>query len=242
MAVWASRACSAASCLQRTTPFGFALSGTRMLGSIVGVTATMHPHTWWLGSHCVDGFPPQDGTYVRRDAHELLVRECRVPARWRVGRDPPHEARPSRGGRPVTPEALLQTLAPERAAELGRVRRVITRHLPRGYEEVVQGRMIVYQVPLAQYPDTYNGQPLWLAALAAPKSYLTLHLMPAYGDAALLKRLTDAFHTKGKKLDIGKACIRFKKADDLELDAIGTAVAGMPMHRWIAIARGARRR
>jgi hypothetical protein len=144
--------------------------------------------------------------------------------------------------KPASPEALLATLPSDRAAELARVREVIREHLPAGYEEVVQRDMIVYQVPKARYPDTYNGHPLWYAALAAPKSYLTLHLMPVYSSPALLQKLEAGFRAAGKRLDIGKACIHFRKADDLALDAIAMIVAALPVDDWVALARAARQR
>jgi len=65
----------------------------------------------------------------------------------------------------------------DRARELARVRAVVKRHLPRGYKEAKRGRMLVWEVPLSVYPDTYNGHALWYAALAEQKNYLTLHLM-----------------------------------------------------------------
>ena len=143
---------------------------------------------------------------------------------------------------PRTVASFLATLPPARATELSRVRDVILQYLPPGYEEVVQKDMLVYQVPLGDYPDTYNGQPLWYAALAAPKSYLTLHLMTVYGSPTLAKQVEDGFRAAGKKLNIGKACIRFQTADDLALDVIGRAVAAVPMDRWVDIAKAAKRR
>jgi hypothetical protein len=139
------------------------------------------------------------------------------------------------------PEFLAQ-LAPDRRQEVEHVRAEIRRRLPTGYEEAISGKMLVYQVPLGKYSDTYNGHPLWYVALASQKSYLSLHLMPVYGDSALAARLADGFKTAGKKLDMGKACIRFKTASDLALDTIGEIVASIPMDRWIKIAQAARRR
>ena len=101
--------------------------------------------------------------------------------------------------------------------------------------------VIAYQVPLAVYPDTYNGQPLWLAALGAPKTTLTLHLMPVYFNPVLLRRLQDGFLAAGKRLDIGKACIHFKRADDLALECIADIVRELPMAKWVEIARSARK-
>lgn len=113
--------------------------------------------------------------------------------------------------------------------------------MPSGYEEVISKNMLVYQVPRERYPDTYNGQPLWYAALASQKSYLSLHLMPIYASPVLQKQLTDGFREAGKKLDMGKACIRFQRADDLALDVIEDIVAKIQVDRWIEIARSARR-
>ena len=141
-----------------------------------------------------------------------------------------------------TVTAFLSRLPTSRRKEVERVRTVIQRHLPAGYEEAISKNMLVYQVPLARYGETYNGQPLWYVALASEKSYLSLHLMSIYGDAAQAQRLKDGFRAAGKKLDMGKACIHFKSADDLPLDVIGAAVASMPVDWWIDIARAARRR
>ena len=144
--------------------------------------------------------------------------------------------------KPATVAGFLATIPPERRKELSRVRRVIREHLPSGYKEGLRGRIIAYEVPLARYPDTYNGQPLWYAALGAPKSYLTLHLMPAYGSPGVLQQLKDGFRAAGKKLDIGKACIHFQTADDLALDVIGAIIARFPVARWVELATWARRR
>jgi uncharacterized protein YdhG (YjbR/CyaY superfamily) len=139
-------------------------------------------------------------------------------------------------------EAYLATMPPERREEIERVRRVVKENLPAGYEEGMGFGMICYTVPLGLYRDTYNKQPLMYAALASQKNYLSLYLMPVYPDNALEKRLRDAFAASGKKLDMGKSCIRFKRADDLPLDAIGDIVAAVPMDRWIEIAKSVRRR
>ena len=129
--------------------------------------------------------------------------------------------------------ALLAKLPPERRREMARVRALIRKRLPRGYEEVVVKGMLVYQVPLAVYPDTYNKQPLWYVALASEKSYLSLHLMAAYGDTGTLTDLQAAFRAAGKKLDMGKSCIRFQRADDLPLEAIGQLISRWPLEQYI---------
>jgi hypothetical protein len=139
-----------------------------------------------------------------------------------------------------TVSTFLASLPASRRHDVERVRQIIRTHLPEGYEEVVSKNMLVFQVPLARYADTYNGHPLWYVALASEKSYLSLHLMPVYRNAPLAQRLQEGFHAAGKKLDMGKACIHFKTADDLALDTIGEIVAAIPMATWIDVARSAR--
>jgi hypothetical protein len=137
---------------------------------------------------------------------------------------------------------FLAQLPGDRRPEAERVRQLIRDHLPEGYQEVVSKNMLVYQVPFERYSDTYNGQPLWYVALSNAKAYLSLHLMGVYGDREQAKRLENGFRSEGKKLDMGKACVRFKSADELPLGVIGDLIAGVSVDRWVEIAQAARRR
>jgi len=128
----------------------------------------------------------------------------------------------------------LAELPAERRAVITEVRKVIRRNLPKGYREVMNWGMITYELPLERFPDTYNGQPLCYAALAAQKNYNALYLMTCYGDKRLEQELRDAFKKAGKKLDMGKSCLRFKSADQLPLDAIGRIIAAVPPDKYIA--------
>jgi hypothetical protein len=143
---------------------------------------------------------------------------------------------------PATVEEYLNGLPDERRREVERVRDVVREHLPDGYVEGISSGMLTYTVPLSVYPDTYNKQALWYAAIASMKNYLTLHLMPVYGSPALERKLRDGFAAEGKKLEMGKACINFRRADDLALDTIGEIVGSVPMERWVEVARAARRK
>jgi len=137
---------------------------------------------------------------------------------------------------------FLSQLPPDRRAEVKRVRALIRKNLPAGYEEVITKNMLVYQVPLRDYDETYNGKPLWYIALASEKSYLSLHLMSIYGDRAQAQQLEDGFRLAGKKLDMGKSCIHFRTADDLPQETIARVVSSMPMKRWVAIVKAAKTR
>lgn len=140
-----------------------------------------------------------------------------------------------------TVEQYLQELPEERRAVVSAVRDVVLRSLPPGYREGMSFGMIGYVIPLEDYPDTYNRQPLAFAALAAQKNYYALYLNCVYQDAARDAWLREEFARAGKKLDMGKSCIRFKKLDDLPLDAIAKAIAGTPPADFIAQYEQARR-
>lgn len=141
-----------------------------------------------------------------------------------------------------TVEEYLGELPEDRHAAISAVRDAIVRNLPEGYAETMSWGMITYEVPLARYPKTYNGQPLGVAALAAQKNYNALYLTCVYGSPERERELREAFAAAGKKLDMGKSCIRFRSADDLPLDAIGRLIAATPPDAFIAQYEAARQR
>lgn len=142
----------------------------------------------------------------------------------------------------ATVEEYLEELPAERRAVVSGVREVILRHLPEGYREAMNWGMICYEIPLERYPETYNGQPLGYAALAAQKNAYSLHLMCAYPDSEQERLLRDGFASAGLKLDMGKSCVRFRKLEDLPLEVIGRAVASTGPAQLIALHEAARRR
>lgn len=135
---------------------------------------------------------------------------------------------------------FLAGLEPAQAAEVAFVRDLVNRALPQGYVESFAYGMIAWSIPLAVYPDTYNKQPLGLAALGARKAGLTLHLFGAYASPVLRKRLEEGFAAAGKKLDMGKGCVRFKTRDDLPADVIAEVIGAMTPADYIAVYEAAR--
>jgi hypothetical protein len=105
--------------------------------------------------------------------------------------------------------------------------------------------MISWVVPLARFPNTYNGQPLGVLALAAQKNYLSLYLLGLYGDSRHRRWFESAYRATGKRLDMGKSCLRFRSPDDLPLDVVGQAIGRVGVDALIAMheaAHGGRRR
>jgi len=134
----------------------------------------------------------------------------------------------------TTVEEYLGELPEDRRAVVTALRRLVRQHLPKGFRETVSFGMIAYGVPLERYPDTYNGQPLCNVAIAAQKNYYSLYLMGVYQDAAQEAALKDAFKATGKKLDMGKSCLRFRSLDDLPMEAIGRVIAATSVDDFIA--------
>ena len=136
----------------------------------------------------------------------------------------------------------IASLPQEQADAIAGVRKVIRANLPKGFEESMSTTGITYSIPLSRYPKTYNKQPLMYAAVAAQKNYCALYLMSAYGHDAHAKALRDGFKAAGKKLDMGKSCIRFNSADDLELEVIGRLIGSITPEKWIEIYEASRKR
>jgi hypothetical protein len=117
---------------------------------------------------------------------------------------------------------------------------VIVRNLPHGYCEGIAWGMITYAIPLERYPDTYNGQPLCYAALAAQTQYCSLYLMGAYADPRQAAALRAAFARAKKPLDMGKSCLRFRSAIDLPLEDVARLIAAVSPEAFIAQHEAAR--
>ena len=142
----------------------------------------------------------------------------------------------------ATVEEYLASLPEDRRDALEAVRAVVLEHLPDGYEENMQFGMIAWVVPLSRYPDTYNKQPLALASLASQKRHLALYLNNVYSEKTTREWFTSAYAASGKRLDMGKSCVRFKRLDDLPLDVIGQAIARTSVDDFLALYEAARRK
>jgi len=132
-----------------------------------------------------------------------------------------------------TVDQYLAELPDARRADVEIVRDMVLGNLPEGYVETMRWGMITYEVPLDTYPDTYNGQPLMFAALAAQKHHLALYLT----NVAFVPGGEDRFKARyletGKKLDMGRSCLRFKNADDLAIDLVAETIRSTSLDDFI---------
>ena len=134
----------------------------------------------------------------------------------------------------TTVAQYLAELPADRRATIAAVRQTILANLPVGYEEAINWGMITYQVPLERHPDTYNGQPLAYVALASQKNHMAVYLTGIYADDETRQAFEAAYRATGKRYDVGKSCVRFRKLEDLPLALIGDGVARFSVDEFIA--------
>jgi len=132
-----------------------------------------------------------------------------------------------------TVEEYLGSLPDDRRDAVDEVRQVILSNLLAGFEESMNWGMIAYQVPLEVVADTYNGQPLMYAALASQKQHMAVYLTAIYADEGDADAFKADYIATGKKLDMGKSCVRFERVEDLPLELIGTTIAATSMAEFI---------
>ncbi len=136
----------------------------------------------------------------------------------------------------TTVAKYLAELPEDRRKAIKAVRDTIVKNLPKGYKECVAYGAIGYVVPHSVYPAGYHcdpKQPLPFAGLASQKNYMTINLMCIYNDPEHEDWFRNAWLASGKKLNMGKSCVRFKKLEDVPLKVVGDAIRKVPVKKFI---------
>ncbi|HEU4418515.1 MAG TPA: DUF1801 domain-containing protein, partial [Planctomycetota bacterium] len=140
----------------------------------------------------------------------------------------------------TTVAEYLASLPADRREAITAVREVILKNLDKDYEETMQYGMISYAVSAGAFPADFPydpKHPLPFAALASQKEYMSVYLMGVYSDDG--NEHADWFRKSwakaGKKLDMGKACVRFTRLEDVALDVLGEAIRRIPAKRYVEI-------
>ncbi len=138
--------------------------------------------------------------------------------------------------KPSTVAEYLAALPDDRRQAIEAIRKVVRRNLPKGYAEGIQYGVIGYFVPHSVYPAGYHcdpKQPLPLLSIASQKNHMAVYLCSLYMNPMDDAWFRKAWTTAGKKLDMGKGCVRFKKLEDVPLDVLGAVVARVPVNKFI---------
>lgn len=137
----------------------------------------------------------------------------------------------------TTVAQYLDELPPDRREALEAVRATILANMDPQLEEGMQYGMIGYYVPHRVFPQGYHcdhKQPLPYAALASQKQYMSIYLMTSYMTGTEAEWLRSAWERTGRKLDMGKSCIRFKRLEDVPLEVLGEAIRRVPVADHLA--------
>ena len=130
-------------------------------------------------------------------------------------------------------EQYLAELEPGRAEAVSSLRELCLEHLPSGLEETMNWGMISYQVPFSVVEKTYNNQPLLFAAIASQKQYISLYLMSIYAFDRAREQFEMDWRASGKKLNVGKSCIRFSNLESVPLDVITRALGQVTVEEYV---------
>ena len=141
-----------------------------------------------------------------------------------------------------TVQEYLDSLPEDRKKQISDTRDVILKNLDKGFQEVMNWGMICYEIPLEVFPDTYNKKPLLYAALASQKNHMAVYMSGIYMDENLLKKFTENYKASGKKLNMGKSCVRFTKIENLPLDVIGNAIASYTAESFLDFYKESRKK
>ena len=136
-----------------------------------------------------------------------------------------------------TVQEYLAKLPEDRREALEAVRQTILKNLDAGFEEGIQYGMIGYYVPHEVYPDGYHTdpkQPLPFASLASQKNHMSIYLFCIYTSDDAEQRFVEEWKKTGKKLDMGKSCVRFKRLEDVPLKVLGRAIKRAKLKKFIA--------
>lgn len=138
-----------------------------------------------------------------------------------------------------TPDDYMRELPLDRKEPMEKLRTVLKKHIPKGFEETMQYGMISYVVPHSLYPGGYHCKPtdaLPFVSIASQKNSINLYHIWLYDDEALLAWFASEYpkHTKSK-LDMGKSCIRWKKPEHIPYELIGELVEKITVKQWIGL-------
>ena len=138
--------------------------------------------------------------------------------------------------KPSTPAEYVAALPEDRRAMVSALRDVINANKPADVEECIQYGMLGWVVPHRVHPDGYHAdpkQPIPYVNLANQKRTVSLYLFCLYVRDDLRDWFRDRATQDGRRLDMGKSCVRFKKMEDMPLELIGEALRRVPLETFL---------
>lgn len=136
-----------------------------------------------------------------------------------------------------TPDEYINSLPEDRKMYVEKLRNVILKNLPKGFQEGMGYGMMGYSVPHSIYPNGYHckpSDPLPFMGMASQKNTINFYHMGIYANKELYDWFVGEYPKHStRKLDMGKSCMRFKKFDEIPFDLIGELVTKISVEDWI---------
>ncbi len=154
-------------------------------------------------------------------------------ARSKPANGKPAAGKPAKRAGPATVAEYMEALPPEKREAMDAALKLVRKHIPKGYVEFMNWGVINWVIPLAEFAETHNGQPLGYVGLGAQKNYISLYLFACYGQD--VEHLKEEFKKAGKRFDMGKCCLHFKTLDDLELKSVTQMIASKTPAQYLTI-------
>jgi uncharacterized protein YdhG (YjbR/CyaY superfamily) len=137
----------------------------------------------------------------------------------------------------ATVKEYLASLPEDRIEAVTKLRNIIKKNLPKGFEECMSYGMIGYVIPHKIYPDGYHctpNLPLPFMNIASQKNFVAMYHMGLYGDGALKTWFEEEYKKEvPAKMDMGKGCTRFKKMDQIPFKLIGELAKKITVKEYI---------
>lgn len=138
-----------------------------------------------------------------------------------------------------SPDEYIKKVPEDRMHAISLLRSKINENLPKGFQETMSYGMIGYVVPHSLYPKGYHCDPklpLPFMNLASQKNYIAVYHSGVYASEKLHDWFITEFKKRtGKKPDMGKSCIRFKKMEDIPYELIGELAGKITPEEWIEL-------
>jgi uncharacterized protein YdhG (YjbR/CyaY superfamily) len=139
----------------------------------------------------------------------------------------------------ITPEDYINQLPDDRKEPIQKLREVILKNLPDGFNEEISYGMIGFVVPHSVYPKGYHCDtklPLPFINIASQKNFIAFYHMGIYAKKELLDWFTYEYTKLDMaRLDMGKSCIRFKKPEHIPYGLLGELAGKMSCEEWISL-------
>lgn len=137
----------------------------------------------------------------------------------------------------ITVKQYLDELDSERAPQIRELVKLVRNNIKPGFIETMRWGMISYEIPIEVSGETYNKQPLNYVAIASQKNYISVYVLGIYANDNDPIEFRSRWAASGKKLNMGKACVRFKTIQDADLPTLAWAIRRLSVNQYLKLAK-----